>query len=351
MNVALRELHRDKVWRIGAARRVGSRDDFDVLWHPEQGPWYRPFADGRQLRIPGDRDWALEYSPSATAAVVLVRPGDRYSLWLNFRGGVFESWYVNFERESAWHGACFDLVDEKLDLVIEPGGAVRWKDEDELEEAARAGYLDAGEVRAEAERVLARPPWPTGWENFEPDPSWPVPELPAGWEANPLRSKRLRLTPLAESDLGEYAGLRSDPRTRVYSRTGLPLSLEQSRAELDASCAAWRQHGFGSWCVRTLAGAFIGVIVAVPSARDPASPDFGWLVVPERWGEGLATEAARLVVADLLERRGVTHFTSYLQAANTASRRVAEKLGMRLRETGPGRGGELVAAYELRAGV
>jgi RimJ/RimL family protein N-acetyltransferase len=348
MNVAIRELHRGRVWRIVAARRIGEQDGFDVLWHPEQAPVYRPFAGERELRIPGDEDWTLEYRPSPTSAVVLVRPGDRYSLWLNSRGGVFESWYVNLERESCWSGACFDLVDEKLDLVIAPGGAVRWKDEDELAEAARAGYLDPREVRAEAERVLASPPWPTGWEAFAPDPAWPMVELPAGWEVPPLRSERLRLAPLAESDLTEYARLRADPRTRVHSRTGLPLSLAQSRAELDESSAAWRKYGFGTWCIRALDGAFVGVIVAVPGQRDPASPDFGWIVVPERWGAGLATEAARLAATDLFERAHVTHLTSYLQAANTASRRVAEKLGMRLRETGPGQHGELVEAYELR---
>nr|MBA2475753.1 DUF402 domain-containing protein [Actinomycetota bacterium] len=58
----------------------------------------------------------------------------------------------------------------------------RWKDEDELDEAASLGLLDAAAVRAEAERVLADPPWPTGWEQWRPDPSWPAPRLPAGWD-------------------------------------------------------------------------------------------------------------------------------------------------------------------------
>jgi hypothetical protein len=181
-DAALRELHRGRVWRIGPVRRIANNRGFDVLWHPEGVSWYRPFAAGRELRIPGDRDWTLESRPSSTSAVGFVRPGDRYSLWLNFRGGAFVNWYVNFERESAWHGRCFDLVDEKLDLVVERDGTVRWKDEDELAEAAEAGYLDAAEVRDRAERVLVSPPWPTGWESFKPDPSWPVPELPAGWD-------------------------------------------------------------------------------------------------------------------------------------------------------------------------
>jgi hypothetical protein len=74
-------------------------------------------------------------------------------------------------------------VDEKLDLVVAPDGAIRLKDEDELVEAARRGYLDEAEVRAELERVLADPPWPTGWEEWRPDPSWAMPELPTGWDS------------------------------------------------------------------------------------------------------------------------------------------------------------------------
>jgi hypothetical protein len=37
-------------------------------------------------------------------------------------------------------------------------------------------------VRAEGERVLAAWPFPTDWEEFRPDPTWPLPALPEGWE-------------------------------------------------------------------------------------------------------------------------------------------------------------------------
>ena len=36
--------------------------------------------------------------------------------------------------------------------------------------------------RAEGESVLARAPWPTGWEKWRPDPAWELPELPDGWD-------------------------------------------------------------------------------------------------------------------------------------------------------------------------
>ncbi|HSP74054.1 MAG TPA: hypothetical protein VLN26_16905 [Gaiellaceae bacterium] len=39
----------------------------------------------------------------------------------------------------------------------------------------------AAEVRAEGERVIAAWPFPTGWEDWRPDPAWTPPELPEDW--------------------------------------------------------------------------------------------------------------------------------------------------------------------------
>ncbi len=162
-----------------------------------------------------------------------------------------------------------------------------------------------------------------------------------------MRTDRLRLRPVTEGDVDAYVGLRGDPRTRVYSRSGVPVPPEQARQELLAACTSWRELGYGHWVISDAGGSFLGVIVVQPSAHDPRAPELGWIVVPEAWGQGLATEAARLVVADLLERTNVTRITSYLQAANTGSRRVAEKLGMRLRKRGTDSSGHELEVYEL----
>ena len=103
-------------------------------------------------------------------------------MWLNWRHGVFEGWYVNFERGHALRDGVLDLVDEKLDLVISPDGRLRVKDFDELVAAARVDYLEPREVLDEAVRVLRDRPWPTGLEEFRPDPEWPTPTLPTGWD-------------------------------------------------------------------------------------------------------------------------------------------------------------------------
>jgi RimJ/RimL family protein N-acetyltransferase len=164
-----------------------------------------------------------------------------------------------------------------------------------------------------------------------------------------LASARLLLTPLVEDDLADYAGLRGDPRTRIHSRSGVPVPFAQARAELLASCASWQERDIGVWRIGDPDGSFLGVIVVRPDANGPTGIEIGWVLRPEAWGHGIATEAATLAVADLLERNDETHITAYLQAANAASRRVAEKAGLRLRERGLDSRGVLVEAWEIRA--
>ena len=109
----------------------------------------------------------------------LARPGRAHSIWLF---SDVDSWYVNLEQPLRRTPIGFDTFDEKLDLIVEPDGSYRWKDKDELEQTAALGLLDANAVRAEGERVLVEWPFPTGWEDWRPDPSWSIPQLPEGWD-------------------------------------------------------------------------------------------------------------------------------------------------------------------------
>jgi len=182
-DVALREIRFGRVWRANACRVIEERDDLVVLWSPPGIARIIPVdAHGAEIRIPRS-EWELGERLTVLDSLCLVRPGVSYSLWLHWdEPGSFSHWYVNFERPLGRTTVGWDFLDDKLDLIVRPDGSVRWKDEDELDEAARLGLLDAAAIRAEAERVLADPPWPTGWEDFRPNPSWPAPRLPKGWE-------------------------------------------------------------------------------------------------------------------------------------------------------------------------
>jgi hypothetical protein len=174
-----RDVHRGRVWRAQACRVVEETEELLALWIPRGSP-YRVPAGG--LRIPGD-DWELEPGATTRDQLCVARPGRAHSIYLFWeQGWELSHWYVNFEQPLRRTPLGVDTFDEKLDLIVRPDGTYRWKDEDELEQAAAAGLLDAEAVRAEASRVLEEWPFPTGWEDWRPDPAWPAPKLPKGWE-------------------------------------------------------------------------------------------------------------------------------------------------------------------------
>ena len=178
-----RDVHRGRVWRAQACRIVEDSEETIALWMPSGTPTFLPVdSEGRRIRIPTD-DWELEQVESWTRdAVCLARRGRAHSIYVFWRNREFEHWYVNFERPLRRSPVGYDTFDEKLDLIVRPDGSYDWKDEDELEHAAALGLVDAAAVRAEADRVLEEWPFPTGWENWRPDPAWPIPQLPEGWD-------------------------------------------------------------------------------------------------------------------------------------------------------------------------
>jgi uncharacterized protein len=174
-------VHDGRVWRAQACRVVEESAAVIALWIPEGAPGKLPIGtDGRRLRIPGDH-WELEDSVSNEDILCVARRGRAHSIYLFPSRSDFH-WYVNFEEPLRRTAIGVDTFDQKLDLLVFPDGSYRWKDEDELEAAAALGLLDADEVRAEAARVLEEWPFPTGWEDWRPDPSWPIPQLPEGWD-------------------------------------------------------------------------------------------------------------------------------------------------------------------------
>ena len=179
--IALRQLFRGRVWSATAARVIVDSADLIVLWMPE----------GSDRRHPATGDlfgeWTLAASPLHRPILRLTRPGDAHStLLFRHEDGSFRGWYVNLELPMVRTPVGFDFHDLLLDLWLVPGREWEWLDEDEAADALARGYLSADDLalaRAEGERVIAEHPFPTGWESWEPDPSWPIPGLPARWDA------------------------------------------------------------------------------------------------------------------------------------------------------------------------
>jgi RimJ/RimL family protein N-acetyltransferase len=61
--------------------------------------------------------------------------------------------------------------------------------------------------------------------------------------------------------------------------------------------------------------------------REPETPELGYWLGVEHWGQGFGTEAARAVIDFTFEEFAVDQLKSYARVANPASRNILEKCG------------------------
>jgi uncharacterized protein len=178
--VALREVWHSRVWKARPWIVVEDSPELLVLWIPRGARTMVP--RGRPVIPSGE--WEHEEGRFGTSALRVTRRSAAHSLLHFFGEEGFERWYVNLERPLERTAVGFDLGDLFLDLLVERDGTHSWLDEEELGAALEAGLLttaDAADARREGEAVLAEWPFPTGWEDWRPDPTWPLPALPPGW--------------------------------------------------------------------------------------------------------------------------------------------------------------------------
>lgn len=103
-------------------------------------------------------EWTLASAPLESGTILVFQLRNTYfSVMLFFKeNGEFRRWYVNFERPYRRTSIGFDTSDLLVDLVIEPDGAYRWKDEEEYEQGRRLGLVsDTDHVRVKEAREQA----------------------------------------------------------------------------------------------------------------------------------------------------------------------------------------------------
>lgn len=146
--------------------------------------------------------------------------------------------------------------------------------------------------------------------------------------ALPLRTQRLILREHRMTDLDDLAEFHGDAhttrhlpwpvRSRDDTRTALLKKLSQHRVDVE-----------GDWLVLAIEEVASGrVIGEVDLKRGPAgSADLGYVVRRDREGLGLASEAVREMLRLATEELGVTTIDAYIEPANAASERFAQRHG------------------------
>jgi [ribosomal protein S5]-alanine N-acetyltransferase len=145
-----------------------------------------------------------------------------------------------------------------------------------------------------------------------------------------LDTPRMRGEPLGPEHQAEMAELTLDPR--VY-KTLWPWSSPPTRADVRASLADkrahWERYGFGLWLLRDrVTGELVGRGgLQYTDAIGGFAVEAAWAIVPDRWGQGLATELARASVGVAFDTLVLPEVIAITLPGNAASRRVMDKAG------------------------
>ena len=138
---------------------------------------------------------------------------------------------------------------------------------------------------------------------------------------------RLLLRAMTVDDAESFFKLNSHPD--VMRHTGEPplQSLQEARDAL-ANYPDFETVGFGRWgCVLKSENRLIG-FCGLKYLSDLEEVDLGYRLLPEHWGQGLATEASRASVSFGFEVLKLPRIIGLVLPENVGSIRVLEKIGM-----------------------
>lgn len=146
-----------------------------------------------------------------------------------------------------------------------------------------------------------------------------------------VTTERLILRHWQDSDLDAFHRLNSDERIMHF------FPFRRDRNEASEVLIRFRttiaRDGFG-WAAVTLrdSGEVIGFAglarVNFETEFNPAI-EIGWRLMPEHWGKGYASEAARSLLSHGFSDLGLDRIVAFAVPANTASTAVMQRIGMR----------------------
>ncbi len=173
----------------------------------------------------------------------------------------------------------------------------------------------------------------------------------AAWE---LTTKRLRLVPCSEGHLDGLSAINSDPEVMRYI-TGRPETPAETLAMIERVKARWAKRGYSWWTfIERDSGDIVGAGCIQNLRKSGTEPDprypleIAWRVRRDRWGRGLASEAAAAMAEFAFTQLGAESLYAVCHPENEASKAVMTRLGMQYRgfETWYA---QTVAAYSMTA--
>lgn len=152
-----------------------------------------------------------------------------------------------------------------------------------------------------------------------------------------IETARLRLRPWQIDDFERVHALTASEEMHRY--LGGAASAEDDYRRLLSAIGGWATFGFDRFTISERdGGAFVGTCGIFRHKRglgedfDP-HPEAGWIIASSRWGRGYAGEAMGAAIDWFEAEHEECRTVCMISPGNTASARIAAKLGYRLMRT------------------
>jgi RimJ/RimL family protein N-acetyltransferase len=162
----------------------------------------------------------------------------------------------------------------------------------------------------------------------------------------PATTSRLRFREMTADDLEAMAAMLGDPDVMAYYPA--PMTRQEAAAWIAWNERNYADLGYGLWILETHDGEFVGDCgLTWQRVGGAARLEVGYHVRRDRQGLGYATEAAAACRDFARDVLGASELVAIVHPENIASRRVAEKLGMRRAGDEPVRPGAVRTAMAM----
>jgi ribosomal-protein-alanine N-acetyltransferase len=150
-----------------------------------------------------------------------------------------------------------------------------------------------------------------------------------------LETARLTTRFLTQEDAANWLEYCSDPIATRFTGMDGKTPEEMAREGIALSLKRYKENRFGLQAlISKETGEFIGkcgLLLQEVNGRNEI--EIGYHLLPRYWGHGYATEAAKKFRDYAFERHLTDSVVSIIHPNNTASKKVAMRIGMKLEET------------------
>lgn len=145
-----------------------------------------------------------------------------------------------------------------------------------------------------------------------------------------IKTERLVITNWEFSDFEDFKALATNPKVIRYIGEGKLWSDEKIIEALQRQNSLVKEYGFCFGALRDRHTKNLMGLAGIQPLGNTKDYEIGWWLAPEYWKQGFGIEAAKAIVNFAFNRLQLPRVKAIVHPENIASKRIIEKLGMKL---------------------